>query len=84
MSSHPLKNFEMQKYDQNETKFDGVYSRNNLPKIKDSAYVINLNGYESKGTHWIDLSVNANNIAYFDSFGVEHIPREIKKIHKKQ
>ena len=37
MTPHPLKNFEMQKYYQNEPKFNGVSSRNNLPKIKDGA-----------------------------------------------
>ena len=67
----------MQKYYQNETKFNGVYSRNNLRKIKDGAYVINLGEYKSIGTHWIALYVNANNLVYFDSFGVEHIPKEI-------
>ena len=79
MSPHPLTNFEMQKYYQNETKFNGVYSRNNLPKIKDEAYVINLDEYESIGTYLITLFVNGNDIIYFDSFGVEHIPKEIKK-----
>ena len=48
-----LTNFEVQNYYQNEPKFNGVYSRNNLPKIKDGAYVINLDEYESIGTHWI-------------------------------
>ena len=74
-----FKKIEIQKSYQNELKFNGVYSRNNLPKIKDRAYVINLNGCKSIGTHWIALYVNANNIVYFDSFGVEHIPKEIKK-----
>ena len=77
MPSHTLTNFEIQKYYQNEPKFNGIYSRNNLPKIKDGAYVINLDKYESIGTHWIALYVNANNILYFDSFGVEHFPKEI-------
>ena len=66
---------EIQKYYQNEAKFNGVYLRNNLPKIKDGAYVINLDKYKS----WIAFYVNANNIVYFDSFWVEHIPKEIKK-----
>ena len=78
MSPHPLTNFEIQKYYQKEHKCNGVYSRNNLPKIKCGAYVINLDEYESIGTHWIALYVNGNNM-YFDSFGVEHIPEEIKK-----
>ena len=34
---------------------------------------------QQEGTHWIALHVNANNIIYFDNFGVEHIPKEIKK-----
>ena len=58
---------------------NGVYSRNNLPKIKDGAYVINLDGFKSVGTQWIALYVNGNNIIYFDSFAVEHILKEIKK-----
>ena len=77
MPPHSLTNFEIQKYYQNEPKFNGVYSRNNLPKIKDGAYVINLDEYKSIGTHWIALYVNAENVTYFDSFGVEHIPKEI-------
>ena len=84
MSPHHLTNFEIQKYYQNETKFNGVYSINNLPKIKDGAYVINLDEYESIETHWIALYVNSNKVTYFDSFGVEHIPKRIKQIYSKQ
>ena len=78
MLPHPLTNFEIQQYYQNEPKYNGVYSRNNLPKIKDGTYIINLDEYESRGTHWIALYVNAENVIYFDSFGVKHIPKEIK------
>ena len=57
-----------------------MYSRNNLPnKIKKEAYVINLDEYENTGTHWIALFVKTNEVIYFDSFGVEHIPKEINK-----
>ena len=77
MPPHPLANFEIQTYYQNEPKFNCVYSRNNLSKIKDGAYVINQGEYEIIGTQWIAFYVNANNIVYFDSFGVEHIPKEI-------
>ena len=77
MPTQHLTNFEIQKYYQNEPKFNGVYLRNNLSKIKDGAYVLNLNQYESIGTHWIALYVNGNNIIYFDSFGVEHIPKKL-------
>ena len=79
MPHHTLTNFETKNYYQNESKFNGVYSRNNLPKIKDRAYVINFDEYESIETHWIVLYVNAINIIYFDSFGIEHNPKEIKK-----
>ena len=80
MPPHPLKNFEIQKYYQNEPRFNGVYSRNNLPKkIKDEAYVINLDEYADTSTHWIALFCKKNEIVYFDSFGVEHIPEEIKE-----
>ena len=78
MPPHPLTSFEIQKYYKNKIKFDGVYSRNNLSKRKDKAYIINIDVYESIGNHWIALYVNDNNITYFDSFGVEHIPKEIK------
>ena len=49
MPYHPLTNFEIQKYHQNEPKFNGVYSRNNLSKIKDGTYIMNLEQYESIG-----------------------------------
>ena len=62
-------------------RFNGVYSRDNLPnKIKDGAYVINLDEYSDIGTHWIALYLLNNNVTYFDSFGVEHIPKEIKNL----
>ena len=78
MPPHPLTNFEIQKYYQNEPRFNGVYSRDNLPKIKDGAYVINLDEYSDIGTHWVALYIQNNDVTYFDSFGVEHIPKEIK------
>ena len=80
MPPNPLTNFEIQKYYQNEAKFNGVYSRNNLPKIKVGPYIIDLDEYESIATCWIALYVNDNNISYFDSFGVDHIQKQIKKL----
>ena len=65
---------------QNEPTFNGAFSRNNLPKyIKDGAYVINLDEYAGVDTHWIALFCNKNKIVYFNSFGVKHIPEEIKE-----
>ena len=72
----------MQRYYQNELQFNGVFLRNNLPEIKEEAYVITLDEQESIGTHWIALHVNGNKIIYFDSFGANHIPKEIKKFIK--
>ena len=77
MLPHPLINFEIQKYFQNKPKFNGVCSRNDLPKIKDGAYVINLDEYKSTRTHRIVFYANGNNLTYLDSFEVEHIPKEI-------
>ena len=77
---HPLTNIEISDYYKNETRCNGVYSRNNLPnKIKKGAYVINLDEYENTGTHWVSLFVKTKYTIYFDSFGVEHIPKEINK-----
>ena len=59
-------------------RFNGVYSRDNLPRIKDGAYVINIDEYFDIGTHWLALYVINNDVTYFDSFGVEYIPKEIK------
>ena len=67
------------RYYKNERRFNGVYSRNNLSKkLKDVVYVINLDEYADEGTHWIALFCNRSEIIYFDSFGVEHVPEEIK------
>ena len=71
------------KYYENESRFNSVYSRCNLPnKKKGGAYVINLDGYSDIGTHWIALYVKNNDITYFDSFEVEHIPKEVKAFIK--
>ena len=77
---HPLTNFEIQKYYQNEPRFNGLFSRDNLlKKIKVGAYVINLDEYADVGTHWIALFCSRSEIVYFDSFGVEHVSEEIKE-----
>ena len=56
MPPHPLTNIQIQKYYENEPRFNGVFSRNNLPKnIKDGAYVINLDEYADLGARWISL-----------------------------
>ena len=80
MPPHSLTSFEIQKYYQNEPRFNDVFSRNNLhKKTKDRTYVINFDEYANLGTHWITLFCNKYVIVYFDSFGVEHVPDEIKE-----
>ena len=89
LPAHSLANFEIQEYYQNEPRFNGVFSRDNLPNnirsqglgsaVKNGAYIINLDEYHDIGTHWVALYVNNKIVIYFDSFGVEHIPKEIIK-----
>ena len=90
LPAHPLTNFEIQEYYQNEPRFNGVFNRDNLPNnnicskglgsaVKNGAYVINLDEYHDIGTHWVALYVNNKIVTYFDCFGVEHIPKEIMK-----
>ena len=59
--------------------FNGVFSRNNLPKLKNGAYVINLDHSENTLKQWVVIFVKSNEVIYFDSFGVEYIPKEIMK-----
>ena len=80
MPAYPLTIFEIKNYYENEPRSNVVYSRDNLPKtIKNGTYVINLDEYEDGGTHWIASYVKDNEIIYFHSFGVKHVPKEIKK-----
>ena len=72
MLPHPLTNFEIQKYYQNEPRFNGSFSRDNLPRIKDGAHIINLDEYSDSGTHCVALhlgeaspkDVQNNNVTY--------------------
>ena len=81
---YSLTNFEIQRYYQKEPRFNGVYSRNNLPKIKGGAYVINIDVCKSIGTHWKALYVNDDNATCFYSFRVEYIQKKKKKNSKKK
>ena len=84
MQPHTLtSNIGIQIYYQFEGKFNGVYSRNNLSKIKDEASVIILDVFKSIGTHKMSLDISGDtvskyhNVIYFDSFGVKYIPKGI-------
>ena len=70
---HPLNNYCFNY----EPRFNGVFSRNNLPRIKDGAYVINLDDKNSKRTHWVSVFIDRNLAVYFDSFRIEYIPQEV-------
>ena len=54
-----------------------VFLTDNLPRIKDEAYVINLDDKQSKGAHWVTLFIARNTAVYFDSFGTEYISQEV-------
>ena len=63
MLPHPLTNFEIEKYDENEPMLNGVFSRDNLlKKRKDGAYMINLDEYKDVGTHWIVKKKKRNDL----------------------
>ena len=80
MLPHPLTNFAIRKYYQNEPRFNGAYSRDNLQeKIKDGTYIINLDEQSDIVTYWTALYSLNNGVIYFDSFGLEHNSKEIKK-----
>ena len=78
---HPSTNFEMMDYFKSVKGFNGVISRNNLPNLKKGAYVINLD----YNPHWVVVFVKKDEffgfseVIYFDSFGVEYIPKDIMK-----
>ena len=82
MPPHPLTNFEIKRYFQNQWKFNGVYLRNKLPEIKDGTFAISLDEYKSVGVHWVSLYVNGENVTYFDSFGVENVPKKLKNSYE--
>ena len=74
MPPYPFTNFEIKKCYQNEPGFNGAYFGDNLSKIKDGAYLINLDEYSDIGTHWIGLYALNNNVTYSELFGLLCIP----------
>ena len=83
-SLHSLNNINITNYFYDKPRFNVVFSRNNLPRIKDWAYVINLDGRNGKGTHWISLIIHNDVAISFNYFGIEYIPQEvIQKIRDK-
>ena len=72
-----VKHQKVSKYYENDCSFNGVFPSKNLPRIKNGAYVINLDDKKSKVTHWVSLFIDRNTAVYFDSFGTEYIPQEV-------
>ena len=76
---HPLTNIEISEYyTKNQDLMVHILEIIYQKKIKKGAYVINLDEYENTSTHWIALFVKTNEVIYFDSFDIEHIPKEIE------
>ena len=76
-STPSFKQYKITNYFNNDPKFNGVFLRKNLHRIKDEAYVINLDHKNSKGTHWVSLFIDRNIALYFDSFAIEYIPLDV-------
>ena len=83
MPPHFLANFEIRKHYERERKINGVYARNNLPAIKDGAYVINYDEYKSIGTNWVDLYVNCNNVIYLTALELNIFQKKEQNYHHK-
>ena len=81
MLPHPLISFVIQRYYENNPRFNGACWRDNLPnKQNDGSYVKNLDEYIGINTYWIALESNSNIVAHLDSSQVEHISKERNKI----
>ena len=81
MPPHPSTNFEIQKCYKNKLRLNGVFSRDNMPKkIKDGAYVINLDEQKDVGTHWIALLCSRSKIVYFNSLVLNMFQKKLKNL----
>ena len=76
-SAPSLNNIEITNYFKYEPRFNSIFSRNNLPRINDGAYVIHLDDKNSKGTYWVSVFIDRNKTVYFHSFGIGLFPQEI-------
>ena len=74
---HPLNNIEITKYFNYEPRYNGIFSKNSVCKIKDEAYVTNLDYKTSKRRYWVSLFFDKNLAIYFDFFAIEYIPKEV-------
>ena len=77
MPPNLLTNIDIIDYFKKEPRFNGVFSKNNLPKIKQGVYFINLDHNKNTGTHWVVIFVKINELVYFDNSGVKYIHKEV-------
>ena len=77
VSLHSLNRIDITNYLNYKPRFNEIFSRNNLPRLKDGAYVINIDGKQSKGTHWASLFIEKDTVVCCDSFGIEYIPQGV-------
>ena len=73
---HNLSNTEITNYIKYKIRFNCVFLRNIIPRIKDGACVVNLNDKNSKGRQWVSSFIDENTAVYLDSFGIEYIPKD--------
>ena len=69
-----IKYRKVSKYSDHDCRFNGVFSKDKVSRIKNGAYVINLDDKQSKSIHCVSLFIERNTAVYFDSFGIEYIP----------
>ena len=82
---HPFSNIKITEYFSCKPKFNSGFSRNNLSRLKDGAYVINLNDNKSKGTNWVSLFIDRNTVIYFNSLELNiFLKKNFKKSKKNQ
>ena len=75
ISLHALNNIEITNYSNDEPRLNGIFSRNNLPRIKNEVYQITRDDKNDKGIHWVPFFIHKNVAICFDVFGIEYIPQ---------
>ena len=73
---HNLSNTEITKYIKYKIRFNDVFLRNIISRIKDGVCVVNLNDKNGKGRQWVSSFIDVNTAVYLDSFGIEYIPKD--------
>ena len=72
-----MSNIKITKYFNYRHRFNGIFSRDNLTRIKNETFIINIDDKQSIGAHWVSLFTDRNTTMYFDSLSIEYIPQEV-------